>query len=140
MFNNSQAILLPLKKSNNWILRMPEKCSPCNNLLFTLENRQSFILVQAFFNSFQNIKLTRNILLWVLRLGKTVYQNGLKAIVNFLWKSTSFGNLSQLTLMEQVSSKHSETSPCISKCLVLPCLSYLIVLLIIFATQFYLGT
>lgn len=42
--------------------------------------------------------------------------------------------------MEQGGSKHPEPSPCIGKCSVLPCLSYLILLLIIFATEFYPGT
>lgn len=72
---------------------MQKKCSPCSNLLFTLENRQLFILVQALFNAFQNTKLTRNISLWILGLGMKVFQNRLKVIVDFLWKSTFSGNL-----------------------------------------------
>lgn len=54
---------------------------------------QTFILVQALFNAFLNTKLTRNISLWVLRLGLKVFQNGLKATVDFLRKSTFSGNL-----------------------------------------------
>lgn len=118
---------------------MHKKCSPCDNVFFTLEIRQLFILVQALFSAFQNKKLTRNITLWVLRLGLKVFQNGLKAIVDFLWESTFSGKLNCLALMEQGSSKHSEASPFISKHLVLPCLSCLILLLFIFATEFFWG-
>lgn len=58
----------------------------------------------------------------------------------FFWKFTFSGNLNWLALKEQDSSEHSEPSPCICKYLVLPCLSNLILLLIIFATEFYPGT
>lgn len=90
MFISSQIILFPLQKNSK---NEEKKSSPCNNLLFTLENRQLFILVQALFYAFQNTKLTRNISLWVLRPGMKAFQNGLKAIFDFLWKSTFSGNL-----------------------------------------------
>lgn len=58
MFISSQIKLFPLQKNT---ANAQKKCSPCKNLLFTLEIRQVFILVQALFNAFQNTKLTRNI-------------------------------------------------------------------------------
>lgn len=92
MFISSQIVLFPKKKKKNQS-KCRKKCSPCKNVLFALENRQLFILVQALFNDFQNTKLTRNISLWVLRLGMKILQNVLNAMVNFffleihiLWK------------------------------------------------------